>query len=84
MVKSDYDLSISNILQSIILLMRAFCCISKYRAVASFFMVVVGGGGWVKMPASMVCQRQKILKSQWLKWSKTGPKKRNLDQKIND
>ena len=30
MVKLDYDLSISNILQSIILLTRVFCSISMY------------------------------------------------------
>ena len=32
----------------------------------------------------MFGQRRKILKLHWLKHPKTVPKKRNLDQKVND
>ena len=36
------------------------------------------------MSATMVGRGQNILKLHWLKRPKTVPKKRNLDQKVND
>ena len=57
-------------------------CESKcFKTIASFSML---GAGWVKMSATMVGGRGRILKLHWLKSTKTVPKKWNWDQKIND
>ena len=41
-------------------------------------------GGWVRMMVIMFKQWWKKLKVNWLKHPQESPKKRNLDQKIND